>query len=145
MVHLYERYYKKTDFEILFNIYQKKYPLNKEELKLFFIMISIPKKIEFLNDESQKRFYQDNDIECVFVSNPRAKGHVAIITKKHFDDMASCPNRINHKIMDFAKQLMIIIKDVFECEKVYLCTMCDGVISNLFQDIHLKIEVQKTL
>lgn len=53
LVHLYERYYKKTDFEILFNIYQKKYPLNKEELKLFFIMISIPKKIEFLNDESQ--------------------------------------------------------------------------------------------
>ena len=78
-------------------------------------------------DESQKRFYQDNDIECVFVSNPRANGHVAIITKKHFDDMTKCPNRINHKIMDFAKQLMIIIKDVFGCEKVYLCTMCDGV------------------
>ena len=51
LVHLYEKYYRKTDFEILFDIYQKKYPLNKEELKLFFIMISIPKKIEFSNDE----------------------------------------------------------------------------------------------
>lgn len=53
LIHLYEKYYRITDFEILLNIYQKKYPLSKEELKLFFIMISIPKKIEFSNDEFQ--------------------------------------------------------------------------------------------
>ena len=77
-------------------------------------------------DESQKKFFEDQDIECVFVSNPRADGHVAIITKEHFDDMTKCPNQLNHKIMDFAKALMTIIKEVFGCEKVYLCTMCDG-------------------
>ena len=77
-------------------------------------------------NESEKTVYEDKDIHCVFVSNPRANGHMAIITKKHFDDMASCPNRINHKIMDFAKELMTILKQVYLCEKVYLCTMCDG-------------------
>lgn len=51
LIHLYEKYYRKIDFEIIFNTYQKKYPLTREELKLFFIMISIPKKIEFRNDE----------------------------------------------------------------------------------------------
>lgn len=48
---LYEKYYQKTDFDILLNNYQKRYPLSKEELKLFFIKISIPKKIEFQTDE----------------------------------------------------------------------------------------------
>ena len=51
LIQLYKKYYKKTDFEILFSKYQKKYPFTKEELKLFFILISIPMKIEFTNDE----------------------------------------------------------------------------------------------
>ena len=42
---------EKTDFSILLNNYQKRYPLKQEELKLFFIKISIPKKIEFKEDE----------------------------------------------------------------------------------------------
>lgn len=51
LVSLYNNYYNSTDFSILLNNYQRKYPLSKEELKLFFIMISIPLKIEFTNDE----------------------------------------------------------------------------------------------
>ena len=48
---LYKKYYKTTDFDILLNNYQKRYPLKEEELKLFFIKISIPFKIEFNDDE----------------------------------------------------------------------------------------------
>ena len=48
---LYKRYYRITDFDILLNNYQKRYPLKEEELKLFFIKISIPFKIEFNDDE----------------------------------------------------------------------------------------------
>lgn len=51
LVSVYNNCYDKMDFDILLNHYQKKYPLSKEELKLFFIMISIPKKLEFTNDE----------------------------------------------------------------------------------------------
>lgn len=51
LLDLYDKYYQKTDFDILLNNYQKRYPLKDEELKLFFIKISIPEKIEFDIDE----------------------------------------------------------------------------------------------
>ena len=77
-------------------------------------------------DDSDKLFYRDGDIECFFVGNPRAVGHACISTVEHFQDMSEAPDRINEKIVSFAKQLMIIIREVFGCEQVYLCTMCDG-------------------
>ena len=51
LIDLYKKYYNDIDFSVLLNIYQKKYPLTKEELKLFFIIISIPDKIELSNNE----------------------------------------------------------------------------------------------
>ncbi|MGN1066940.1 MAG: HIT family protein [Candidatus Fimimonas sp.] len=77
-------------------------------------------------NNADKLVFQDADIECFFVGNPRANGHMCISTIKHFHDMSEAPNFINEKIVRFAKQLMLIIKQVFGCERVYLCTMCDG-------------------
>ena len=34
--------------------------------------------------------------------------------------------RILEKIIRFARQFMIIIREVYQCERVYLCSMCDG-------------------
>ncbi len=48
---LYEKYHQKIDFDSALNNYQKRYPLREEELKLLFIKISIPEKIEFGEDE----------------------------------------------------------------------------------------------
>ena len=77
-------------------------------------------------DDSDKRLYQDDEIECFFVGNPRADGHLCIATMEHYHDMSEAPDEINEKIVRFAKQLMIILKSVYQCERVYLCTMCDG-------------------
>lgn len=70
--------------------------------------------------------YKDEDIECFFVRNPRAVGHMCISSIEHYHDMIEAPDKLNEKIIRFSKQLMIIIKDVFKCERVYLCSMCDG-------------------
>jgi len=48
---LYSKYYKYVPFDVLLNNYQNRYPLKEEELKLFFIKISIPFKVEFDSDE----------------------------------------------------------------------------------------------
>lgn len=48
---LYKRVYKEVEFESLYNVYESKYPLHEEERKLLFIMISLPYKIDFINDE----------------------------------------------------------------------------------------------
>ena len=77
-------------------------------------------------DDSKLLVYRDADIECLFIGNPRADGHMIISTEKHYHDMSEAPDYINEKIIRFAKQLMIIIKKVFGCERVYLCTMSDG-------------------
>lgn len=77
-------------------------------------------------DDKDKLLYQDNDIEIVYVSNPRAIGHLAIIAKNHYQDMSEAPDELNIKIIKYAKMLMNALKDVYSCVRVYLCTMCDG-------------------
>lgn len=77
-------------------------------------------------DNTNLLIYEDEDIECLFVPNPRADGHMMISTQTHYHDLSEAPNEINEKIIRFAKQFMIAIKQIFGCERVYLCTMSDG-------------------
>lgn len=77
-------------------------------------------------DNSDKLLYADRDIECFFVGNPRADGHLCISTVQHYHDMSEAPDSVNEKIIRFTKRFMQIIKDVYGCERVYMCTMCDG-------------------
>lgn len=77
-------------------------------------------------DTKDTLFYQDMDIECFYVKEPRADGHMCIASKVHYHDMSEAPDSLNEKIIRFSKQLMIILKEVYQCERTYLCTMCDG-------------------
>lgn len=77
-------------------------------------------------DNTDKLVYQDGDIECFFVGNPRADGHMCISTIEHYHDMSEAPDALNEKIARVAKRLMVVIKEVYKCERVYLCSMCDG-------------------
>ncbi|MBE6542549.1 MAG: HIT domain-containing protein [Ruminococcaceae bacterium] len=77
-------------------------------------------------DNSDTLIYEDSDIECFFVKNPRADGHMCISTVEHYHDMSEAPDFINEKIIRFAKQFMINIREIYGCERVYMCTMCDG-------------------
>ena len=77
-------------------------------------------------DNADKMLYEDEDIECFFIGAPRAEGHMCISTIVHYHDMSEAPDYLNEKIIRFAKQFMIIINEVYGCERVYMCTMCDG-------------------
>lgn len=77
-------------------------------------------------DNSDKIIYEDEDIECFFAGNPRADGHMCISTMEHYHDMSEAPDFLNEKIIRFAKRFMQIICQVYGCERVYMCTMCDG-------------------
>ena len=77
-------------------------------------------------DNANTLLYEDADIECSFVNNPRSAGHMVISTIEHYHDLSEAPDILNEKIIRFAKQFMIIIREVYGCERVYLCTMCDG-------------------
>lgn len=77
-------------------------------------------------NKSDKMIYEDDDFECFLVGNPRANGHVAISSKMHYKDMMEITDEICTKIFLLAKKVMNVIKKVYGCESVYLCTMCDG-------------------
>ena len=84
----------------------------------------------YFGDNTLRKTFADKDIECVFIPNPRAPGHMIINTQKHYKDISEIPRKLNAKIMDFAQEYINIILKVYNCESVYLCTMCDGPINH---------------
>lgn len=77
-------------------------------------------------DISDKLLYEDDEIECFLVGNPRSEGHAAVSTKKHYKDMMDIDDDICEKVFLFSKKAMCAIREVYGSESVYLCTMCDG-------------------
>ena len=77
-------------------------------------------------DNTDKIIFEDEKFECFLIGNPRAEGHVAISTKKHFKDMMEIDDQTCQDIFLLAKKVMNVLKEVYESESVYLCTMCDG-------------------
>ena len=77
-------------------------------------------------DNTDKIIFENDKFECFLVQNPRAEGHVAISTKKHFKDMMEIDDETCIEIFLLAKKVMNILKEVYNAESVYLCTMCDG-------------------
>lgn len=77
-------------------------------------------------DDSEMIVYEDDLLECFLVGNPRAKGHVAVSTKKHFKDMMDIDDVTCERVFKFSKKAMNAIREVYNSESVYLCTMCDG-------------------
>lgn len=51
LISLFKNDYNKYEFSNFFEVYNQRFPLNDEEKKLFFIMISIPKKINITEYE----------------------------------------------------------------------------------------------
>ena len=70
--------------------------------------------------------FRNSKIEAFFVSDPRAVGHVAIFSNKHYKDMLEADTEIIPHIFKFAQVAMVALKKHLQCESVYLCTMCDG-------------------
>ncbi|MDD4053700.1 MAG: hypothetical protein PHZ20_02555 [Bacilli bacterium] len=54
LLEFYNRYALEFDFEELFKFYESKYPLLKEEKLLLFIMMSIPRKLEYKENEIER-------------------------------------------------------------------------------------------
>ncbi len=77
-------------------------------------------------NNEDKMLYENELFECFLVGNPRAIGHTVISSKKHYKDMMEIPDELCTEVFLFAKKAMNIIKEVYNSESVYLCTMCDG-------------------
>ena len=92
---------------------------------------------------ADKMLYEDDIIECFLVGNPRAKGHVAISSKKHYKDMMEIPDELCEYVFVFAKKAMNLIKKVYDSESVYLCTMCDGPMNHFHVQLIPRYDFEK--
>lgn len=77
-------------------------------------------------DDAARMYYEDDEFECFLIADPRAKGHSAISTKKHFRNMMELDDETCRKVFVLAKKAMNAIHDVYGTASVYECTMCDG-------------------
>lgn len=77
-------------------------------------------------DDASRMYYEDDEFECFLVGDPRAKGHSAISTKKHYKDMMELDNKTCSRVFVLAKKAMLAIREVYGPASVYECTMCDG-------------------
>ena len=77
-------------------------------------------------DKKDKMLYENELFECFLTGNPRAQGHTIISSKKHYKDMLELDDKTCKEIFVFAKKVMIVLKEVYKAESIYLCTMCDG-------------------
>ena len=70
--------------------------------------------------------YEDELFTCFLAGRPRAIGHTIINTKKHYKDMMEADDEILEKLFVLAKRVMCNLKEVYNSESIYMCTMCDG-------------------
>ncbi len=77
-------------------------------------------------DKTDKMIFENDKFECFLIGNPRANGHTVISTKKHYKDMIEIDNITCKEIFILAKEVMNALKEIYNAESVYLCTMCDG-------------------
>ena len=94
-------------------------------------------------DNSEKILYEDEDIECFLVGNPRADGHAVVAPKAHYKDLMECPPNLYLKIMLKAQTLAIVIRQVYQTESVYLCTMWDGPMNHFHVQLIPRYDFEK--
>lgn len=73
------------------------------------------------NDD--KMLFENDLFECFLVGNPRAEGHTAISSKKHYKDMMAIPDELCIEVFVFAKKCMNILKRFIKL-KVYIYVLC---------------------
>lgn len=73
---LYKNEYKKMDFVSLLKDYNEIYPLSKEEIKLFYVMISLPSKLDDGTSEYDKVLEVRNLLDYIYRTNSIIKSGI---------------------------------------------------------------------
>ena len=63
---LYKKYALVFDFESILKEYEKNYPLLNEEILLFFILVTLPDKIEFIDNEYENTKIVSKKVDIIY-------------------------------------------------------------------------------
>lgn len=73
LINLYKKEYHNYDFSIILNNYLNRYSLNEDELKLFYIMIALPPKIELTDEIYQNVKNIRNTFDYIYITEELIK------------------------------------------------------------------------
>ena len=68
LLNLFHNDYNKYEFSNFFEVYNQRFPLNDEEKTLFFIMISLPEKVEFTPSDYDNTIKVNRLLTYIYIS-----------------------------------------------------------------------------
>ena len=78
LVEFYNNEYFNINFDVILSRYFEKVKLSDDEKKLFFLLISLPKKIDFTNDEFRDCQHVREILDCVFITEELVRPYYAV-------------------------------------------------------------------
>ncbi len=75
--------------------------------------------------------YEDALFRVKLETYPRARGHTIVVYKPHREDLSELSENEAGRVFQVSVQMAKGIKAGLKAEKVYLVTMCDGVLNHL--------------
>lgn len=76
-------------------------------------------------------FHEDDLAICMLEQYPRNPGHSILLLKAHYEDIADLPPEVGARLFPLIHAMTNALKIVLGAEKVYMCTMCDGLRNHL--------------
>jgi histidine triad (HIT) family protein len=74
--------------------------------------------------------FEDSHFRVALDLNPRMRGHTIVLYKPHREDLSELTEEEAGRVFAFCVLVTRAIKEGLGAEKVYLNTMCDGVINH---------------
>ncbi len=62
--------------------------------------------------------YEDNDFKAILDVGPAARGHVIILTKKHYANLMEADDTVLSGIMIVAKKIATALKKTYQCDGI---------------------------
>lgn len=62
--------------------------------------------------------YEDNDFKAIMDISPASKGHVIILTKKHFENLFQLEDNEAEKILVIARKIATAMKEELNCDGI---------------------------
>jgi diadenosine tetraphosphate (Ap4A) HIT family hydrolase len=90
---------------------------------------------DVFRQQEQRMYYQDAVVTVLLEQFPRGIGHTIILTNNHYADLTELPLHLGPQVMRITQLLAQTIKQVVGAEKVYLVTMCSGVINHFHMQL----------
>ncbi len=75
--------------------------------------------------------YEDHLFKVKLETYPRARGHTIVVYKPHRLDISELSEEEAGQVFEMCVRMVKAIKEGLRAEKVYLVTMCDGILNHL--------------